>query len=273
MVWTETHRTTDVFVIDPTTNRITDIPYQTNTSDSGVWSISPGPDGVYAVVGLDDVVDRIDVASKSLIPLAHVMGATWALDTPAGLWVGIRGGQGRAPADALVQLDPKSGVERRRVTVGGGGRLFGVGLQMAYGFGSLWVAKDEDERLVRVDPVAGIVTATVALPSTAGTLAAGPSAMYATLDDGSVVRIDPQTNCVTASTSVPSDSGAFASPTADSLYLTYSAGALAILDPVTLATRRSMRIDQQQFSAGVAVGFGSAWFLTFDKDTVLRLKL
>jgi hypothetical protein len=60
------------------------------------------------------------------------------------------------------------------------------------GFGSVWLADDEGNAVVRVDPRRRTVTKRYRLSGSAFGVAAGMGAVWATSDDGNLARIDPQ---------------------------------------------------------------------------------
>ena len=273
-VWVVTHRSSDIYRIDPSTNRAVAIPYTEGTPDSGVFAISAGPHGVFVAIGHDDVVDRIDTAANTVVPFAHVRGAEFVTDTPHGVWVAATSENGQL----VHELDPGTGRVLASIAVGEPGSLDQDPISTAYAAGSLWVAPQSRPILIRVDVVGARVTGVVSLPAPAITLDGSSSAVYAGLGDNSVVRVDPGTDCVAAAVAVgPPPAHArdltFIPLTVDAVgvRITYGAGDLALLDPTSLAVRSAVRVDGQDFEGGAISAFGSVWFATFNRDTVLRL--
>jgi hypothetical protein len=58
----------------------------------------------------------------------------------------------------------------------------------------------------------------------------------------------------------------------DSVFAAYDRGAIAVLDPTTLALRKAFRVDAQDFQGGVTATAGTVWYPTFGNDTVLQVK-
>jgi streptogramin lyase len=112
-------------------------------------------------------------------------------------------------------------------------------------------------------------------------IVAGDHALYLASADASVVRVDPTTDCVSAiqflggaATDPATGDGdliAVASGT-NSIFVAYDRGALAVLDPTTLALRKAFRVDAQDFQGGVTATAGTVWYPTFGNDTVLQVK-
>lgn len=107
---------------------------------------------------------------------------------PTAVWTGacISGGY-------VVRIDPATNriVARRQVTLDSSGEG-----QVAYGFGSVWVATGEGH-LLRLDPALTKVVATVTIPPGATAAFADAAAIWVTSSaDDHLLRVDPGTNRV-----------------------------------------------------------------------------
>jgi streptogramin lyase len=140
-------------------------------------------------------------------------GAGWLAVGPDAIWAGS--------ARAISRIDPKdSQLRHRQIDVWGPmaygfGSLWIVGQNVVQvsaltmkrvatvpdttsysdittGFGSVWLADDEGNAVVRVDPRRRTVTKRYRLSGSAFGVAAGMGAVWATSDDGNLARIDPQ---------------------------------------------------------------------------------
>ena len=60
--------------------------------------------------------------------------------------------------------------------------------------------------------------------------------------------------------------------TSTAVYVGYDSGAIAVLDPTTLAVRHAYRLDTQDDQGGLAFANGSVWYPTFGSNTILRVK-
>jgi DNA-binding beta-propeller fold protein YncE len=68
---------------------------------------------------------------------------------------------------------------------------------VAVGAGAVWVAAEDSNQLIRIDPESGIVTAALGVGHGPDAVAAGGDAVWvANGSDGTVSRVDPATNAV-----------------------------------------------------------------------------
>ena len=75
--------------------------------------------------------------------------------------------------------------------------LVGSSADVATGFGSVWIADDEMQAIVRVDERQEAVVRTYDVGGSPLGVAVGADAVWAASDDGTVVRVDPDTDDVT----------------------------------------------------------------------------
>ena len=148
--------------------------------DQGAGWLTAGPNAVWA--GSSRAISRIDPTTLLLRP--HESTAWGPMDYGFGsLWV-----LGR-------ELERLSAATLRPIaTIGLGGGY----VDIATGFGSLWVADDEGGAVLRLAPRRGAIVATYGLGGSPFGVAVGANAVWAASDDGTVARIDPATGEVSA---------------------------------------------------------------------------
>ena len=147
--------------------------------DLGAGWLAEAPNAIWA--GSSRALSRIDPSTERLQPresstwgpMAYGFGSLWVL------------GRG------LARVSPASG------KVVGTVDLVGGSADVATGFGSVWVADDEMQAVVRVDARQEAIVHTYAVGGSPLGVAVGADAVWAANDDGTVVRIDPDTNDVT----------------------------------------------------------------------------
>ncbi len=146
--------------------------------DQGAGWLTAGPNVVWA--GSSRAISRIDPSTSQLQPYEST--AWGPMDYGFGsLWV-----LGR-------ELERLSAATLRPIaTIGVGGGY----VDIATGFGSLWVADDEGGAVLRMDPRHGAIVNTYGLGGSPLGVAVGTDAVWAASDDGTVARIDPATGDV-----------------------------------------------------------------------------
>ena len=149
---------------------------------------------------------------------------------------------------------------------------------LAIGYGSVWVVNYKPDRLSRVDPHTGRVTAEVPLGPTAclGVVLARGSVWVPTCGDGVLNEIDPRTNHLVRRIPVPIAGGREGS-------FAYSHGSFWLpANAPDSSSSTVVRIDaqsgavQQRIAVGaradVAVaGFGAVWVASSATDTLFRI--
>jgi len=147
--------------------------------DLGAGWLAEAPNAIWA--GSRRALSRIDPSTERLRPRES---ATWGPMAYGfgSLWVLGRG---------LARVSPASG------EVIGTVDLVGSSADVATGFGSVWIADDEMQAVVRVDERQEAIVRTYELDGSPLGVAVGADAVWAASDDGTVVRIDPGTDDVT----------------------------------------------------------------------------
>lgn len=153
--------------------------------------------------------------------------------------------------------------------------------QLAFDFGSLWVAVGDKGTVARIDPITGKVAAELKVsdpsrvPPRAHVVHVAPSAVvsafgaiWAVGADGVLARIDPATNAV-ATFDVAVVGGYMAASDTALWISSYDDGALVAFDPVSRTVASTVTGVGGVF--GVAVGFGSVWAVSKSGHEVVRL--
>jgi hypothetical protein len=289
-VWVADHREATVYRIDPATAVATRI-----AAEPALYFDHGGP----LVPGLGGPWFGPFLTGSDVRGWVHIDAATNAASTPTGLRQALESlGAGGASsvaesADGLwaaasdvgtvdvAEFDRADGHELRRVTISGDASPGRAPRILLLAFGSLWETADGSQTIEQIDPVSGTVIGAVALPVAPVGMVAGDHAIYVATADASVARVDPTTDCVTAvqflggaATDPATGDGDLiaVAPGTDSVFVAYDRGALAVLDPTTLALRKAFRVDAQDFQGGVTAIAGTVWYPTFGNDTVLQVK-
>jgi DNA-binding beta-propeller fold protein YncE len=146
--------------------------------DQGAGWLAVGPNVIFAASAR--TISRIDPSTSQLRPLESV--AWGPMDYGLGsLWV-----LGRE----LERLN--AGTMRRVSTV----PLAGGFVDVATGFGSVWIADDEGRAVLRVDARQEAIVRTYDLDGSPLGVSVGADAVWAAGDDGTVARIDPESDDV-----------------------------------------------------------------------------
>jgi DNA-binding beta-propeller fold protein YncE len=176
------------------------------TAEGRVFRIDPGTDLV------EDDWTLPNAGEESAFDPGQ--GAGWLAAGPDSIWA--------ASAQTISQIDPvKSELSSRPSEFVG---------QMAYGFGSLWVIGPELERL---SPETMRRIGTVDLPGSSSDVATGLGGLWVADDDGEVVlRVDPQEEAISRTYDVAGSPLGLAVGT-NAVWATIEAGTLARIDADT----------------------------------------
>jgi hypothetical protein len=147
--------------------------------DLGAGWLAASPNAIWA--GSSRALSRIDPSTERLRPresptwgpMAYGFGSLWVL--------------GRE----LERVSPATG------RVVGTVDLVGGRSDIATGFGSVWIADDEEHAVIRVGARQETVLRTYDVAGSPLGVAVGADAVWAASDNGTVVRIDPETDDVT----------------------------------------------------------------------------
>jgi DNA-binding beta-propeller fold protein YncE len=174
-----------VYRVDPSTDLVERSWTLPNADESTAFDIdvgpgwlAEGPDAVWA--GSHRSLSRIDPESSQLRsnaasswgPMAYGFSSLWVL--------------GRE----LDRLSPATGELRGTVDLVGGRA------DVTTGFGSVWIADDENQAVLRVDALQEAIVRTYDFRGSPLGLAVGEDGVWVASDDGTVARIDPETDQV-----------------------------------------------------------------------------
>jgi streptogramin lyase len=147
----------------------------------------------------------------------------------------------------------------------------------AVGAGALWVLKNDDKMVVRVDPTSERIVARVPLAFVPFDIAATNDAVWITgYYDDAVARIDPRSNRVVATWTVP-DGAAGIAPTDGAIWVASSiAGKVSRIDPATNRLVATIAIDcpvpcEGSVPLAIAAGPNAIWVRTVGDGLIVRI--
>ena len=158
------------------------------------WDVAFTDADAWVLLGDERRVARVDVASRRVLSTAKLPFIPGGIATGGGsAWVTEDGG------DGLVRLDGTTGAIAKRFSIPARGDRSRSPTGVAFGAGSVWVARASET--VRVAPRSGAVEHRFPTPlSTTSVVFAGDNVWVAGAENGRIVRIDPVTNRITAVT-------------------------------------------------------------------------
>jgi hypothetical protein len=160
------------------------------------------------------------------------------------------GGWVLSDIDAISQIDASGTKVVKTVTLPGTA-IGGI----AVGGGSVWVADQQSNRLLRVDPSSGKITGTTDIGGAVDAflpIAYSHGAVFVSSEDFELRRIDATTMKITATVSTPSDGcwpGVAIGADGD-VWAEPAQGVVDDLDPRTLATKRAIRLQPTRRDGG-----------------------
>jgi streptogramin lyase len=269
-VWVETHRGTQLFRIDPATDKVIatiDVgqescaepgigfgkvwlgPCDSSTKTIAVDAATNEVAGSFDAYGGSEAftsealwiadssgkLSKVDPTSYRTLATYDIFPGAftgWIVSAGGSIWTASENGETGAWGGEVVKVDPSSGKVISRLTVPDPGPYATMTADLGY----IWVKGDDSGRLLRIDPKTGSTT-TFDLPGFKGLTqlwdmwpATGLGSVWVRLADDAVSRVDPQTGKVTG---------------------TYPA-------------------DGAGGGGWPAVGFGSLWVPNFGSDTIWR---
>jgi YVTN family beta-propeller protein len=153
----------------------------------------------------------------------------------------------------VIEIDPVTNEITRRIPLGSV-------LSLTVGEGAVWVTTIS-ERILRVEPATGAVTAEIPVPSQAFEPVAAGGALWAivAIGDGEIWRFDPNTGSPSGTT----HTGKFPIDLAlapKALWVANQGdGTISRVDPATRKVSATVEVGQQP--TGIAVGNGFVWVL------------
>jgi hypothetical protein len=231
-----THGTGHLYRIDPTGQHIISTTAYAGPDHDDLPPFQAGEAVlVPSTAGIPSAYLAFNAAGQEIgsIPVARVgLGAG---DSTGG-WV-------LSDIDSISQIDA-SGTKVIKTVKLPGTVIGGI----AVGGGSVWVADQSQNRLLRVDPTSGTITGTTQVGGVVDEflpIAYSNGAVYVPTQDFELRRVDASTMKITAAVSTPSDGSWFVmSVGADGdIWAEPAQGVIDDLDPVTLGTKRAIQLQ------------------------------
>jgi YVTN family beta-propeller protein len=175
------------------------------------------------------VLATVAVADAGLMTFA-ADGSLWVNRTP------------NSETGTVSRIDPTTNRVTATVKVSQAGSMSGSGLDIGFGFGSVWVVNFDDHSVSRIDPATNSVLATISTEtgtaSRPGGIAITSQAVWVAKHEpiGSIVKIDPNTNHIVDEIRVGSELPIGGPPfivTADGSVWGNGPGSVVRLDPIT----------------------------------------
>lgn len=181
------------------------------TTEGRVHRVEPGTDLVESSWTLPNAGERTAFEED--------VGAGWLAVAPNAIWAGS--------SRALTRIDPTTSQMRPHASQTWGPMAYGYGslwvlgrelfrisavtarvvgtvdlvggrVDVATGFGAVWIADDEEGAILKVDARQEAIVRTYDVGGSPTGVAVADDAVWAASDDGTVVRVDPETNEVTS---------------------------------------------------------------------------
>ena len=248
-LWVANAESDTVSRIDPATREV--------TATVGVASpvdLAVGPDAIWVASGIDGTVSRIDPESNDVVATIDLGGPDpFVPQTVHGVSAGFGGVWAAVSGPKLIRIDAAENRVARSIDVGTDQ------LAVAVGHGAVWVVTPE--KLLRLEPTTGAITAELSITSRSGI----PSDV-AVADDGVLVLagdmwlVDPESTSLERTFSLGSFAGIADEPgpglwavtsgeTSESVLARWDPDSEGPLDPVHPGSR----------STATAVAGGAVW--------------
>jgi glutamine cyclotransferase len=268
-VWVETHRGTQLFRIDPTTDTVI------ASIDVGQESCGEPEIGFGRVwLGPCDSSTKtiaVDPASNQVVGSFDAFGGTMAFTSDAA-WIPDQTGK-------LMKIDPSSYRTLATFDVFPDGFVGWV----VSAAGSIWAAAETAEgvwggQVAKIDPGTGQVISRLTVPDPGSYASVTADLGYIWLKgdvDGRLVRIDPNTGAMT-SFDLPGFKGlsqlydVWPATGLGSVWVRLADDAVSRVDPKTGKIIGTYPADAAGGGGWPAVGFGSLWVPNFGSDTIWR---
>ena len=258
-----TVKANSVAVIDPRTNEIVaSVPVGTGPS-----RIVAGAGAVWVLNGGDLTLSRIDPKTKATTTVATGTRPSDFTIGAGSLWLVTP-----CPGSGLFRLDPDSRTVERIVKlpwkcVGGDGPSY-----VAYGYGDVWVASEEDSVVWRIDSRRNAVEAKIPFRAVGGSFSGegvevGEGAVWVNRKDA-IVRVDPRSNTATT-IDVRQWFGGMAVGGGAIWVADNETGLLWRVDPGREVAVQSIKVGDAPL--GVAFGAGSVWVANSGSGTISRI--
>jgi YVTN family beta-propeller protein len=243
-VWAASPSQDTVLRISPAARAVV----QTIQVGSSPTGVAVGAGAVWVTNYFGQTVSRIDPSADRVVQRIPVGNGPEGVAVGDGsVWVA------NASDGTLSRINAVSGAASDTIALGGAGAT-----DVAVGAGGVWVSDEAGDRVVRIDPQADQVIATINVGSGPTAIAVGFGSVWVTNSlDGTVSRIDPATTAVQATIEVGDGDGAIAIGKGAVWISDQYAGTVARIDPAT--DRVTATISIGSLPQGVAIGDGLVW--------------
>ncbi len=254
-------------------------PPPTVVAANSVGAISPGGDGIRAVVPLGTspqalaagkgavwvtnyeagTVSRIDVATRAVVDTIPVGTVPTGIAVGAGIvWVANNTGQ------SVSMIDPAVNRVVRTIPLGGPPNAIAVGE------GSVWVANTDSRTLTRVNARTGTVRVRIPLGADATGVAAGLGAVWVSdVVDGRVLRVDPHSNQLSQVINVGDGPDAITVGDGSVWVANTLAGTVSRINPQTNEVTNTIPVGEGP--AAITVDDGAVWVANQYGGTMSRI--
>jgi YVTN family beta-propeller protein len=233
--------------IDPTTRKVV----KTIGTGGELSDIVAGYGSVWVANGNDGTITRIDPHLDAVVATIRLGGENALNPQPV---FSVATGERSIWATSgtrIVQINPETNDVIRRIPLGSV-------LALTVGDGAVWVTTIS-ERMLRLEPTTGVVTAKISVPAEVSDAVAGGGKLWTILEvgRGEVWRFDPDSG-TPSGTAHPGDSPSDLWLTPTALWVANGGdGTVARIDPASGQVREVGRVGQQP--TAVAAGDGFVW--------------
>ena len=250
--------------IDPVTRRVTGrvglgrIPSALAAGEGSIW--------VASAVGERGTVARVDPGAVALIGVSTVRSHRgtddFAPHTPSALVAAHGGLWANRGRSELVRV-PDRGADRTTLKLSPQHSADGL----ATGAGAIWLTSSADDRLLRIEPARGRITAAIPIAAQRGARRAGPygvafghgAVWVANALADTVSRVDPELGAVTATVRVGRRPTRVAVGEGAVWVLNAGDGTVMRIDPASNAVTKRIAVPD---ATGVASAGGAVWVTT-----------
>ena len=225
--------------------------------------VSSGEAGVW--VGVDGgQVLRLDPLTAQVVATVEIGGAgAPPLSGDHAVWVVT------LESSTLTRIDPVTNEVTATIDVSPSGTSIIQGAVIADG--TVWVSLCEGG-VVSVDEQTLAVSEPIALDGCAGTLGFTDESLWVALDDQRTVRVDPAAGVVTAVVEIGPEDGAPFMATGDgAVWVPVTTATVARIDTATNTVTEILDLGRTGQAAGLSVGHESLWAGDYGHHTVLRI--
>lgn len=264
-VWVSVPKNNEIVRINPIRNTV-QARIALEKDKEPCYGIGVGPDRVWVLNCQSQTLTRIDPRRNNVdlrIPVSIDPSGEGAIAvSQSSVWF-VSNEDGHS--STLMQINSHSGRTMRKIAVGKDSAT------VKFGFGSVWVISSGENKVYRVDPIRGKVTATIAVSAGPRFATIGAGALWViSQSDGSISRIDPVRNGVRAiiQAQIPGPGGEICSG-GGLIWATMNGTPVIRIDPVQ--NRVIDEYHNYKNADAIRFGFGSVWVSDHGKGELWRI--